>query len=152
MEYERVRILGIPFIQITLQEMVDVIESRIVQNEKTFLVTANPEIVMQALEDDVYRKILHKAHYITADGIGVVKAATLLGSHLPERVTGFDLFISLLERSNARRYSIYLLGAEDAVLQKAKKTIETTYPHCTIVGSHHGFFNWDDRFIENEIK
>lgn len=148
----KVTILGVDFIHITLEKMVEKCDQHVKEAQKAFLVTANPEIVLYAHQNQDYRKVIDKANYITADGIGVVKAAQLLGEPLPERVTGFDLFIRLLEISNKHQYSVYLLGAKQEVLDKAKENIRLTYPNVNIVGSHNGFFDWQDPTIENEIK
>lgn len=43
-----VNILDIPFITNTFEEMVNLINRKINNKEKTFVVTANPEIVMHA--------------------------------------------------------------------------------------------------------
>lgn len=149
---KRVTILGVPFLQTTMNEMIGRLVNHIHNQEKAFVVTANPEIVLAAYEDESYNQLLHKATYVTADGIGVVKAANLLGETLPERVTGFDMFISLLEKGNEEGYSIYLLGAREEVLERTIQAINTSYPNIKIAGSHHGFFNWEDTAIEEQIK
>lgn len=149
---QKVSILGIPFINITLDKMVAKLDQHINEQKKTFVVTANPEIALAAYEDEQYMNMIKKADYITADGIGVVKAASMLGTPLPERVTGFDMFVSLLKLANENKYKIYLLGAQDQVLQKAIANINEQFPGAEIVGSHHGFFDWEDDAIEKEIQ
>ncbi len=151
MDEKKVNILGIPFIHITLQGMVAKLSSHLANKEKAFVVTANPEIALAAHKDKNQKALLAKASYITADGIGVVKAAKMLGTPLPERVTGFDLFISLLEVANEKNYGIYLLGAKDDVLKQTISEINRRYPNVSVVGSHHGFFDWNDKAIEQEI-
>lgn len=152
MSDQKVSILGIPFINITLDKMIARLDEHIYENNKAFVVTANPEIVLAANEDEGYKKAILKADYITADGIGIVKAANLLGKPLPERVTGFDMFMSLLQLANEKQYSIYLLGARDEVLQKAVAEIGDQFPQVNVVGSHHGFFDWKDSKIDDEIR
>ncbi|WP_088104294.1 WecB/TagA/CpsF family glycosyltransferase [Halalkalibacter urbisdiaboli] len=152
MSDQRVSVLGVDFLHTTMNEMVARLAKHLEQEDKTFVVTANPEIVLYAEEDEDYRGYLKKATYITADGIGVVKAAAMLGTPLPERVTGFDMFMELLALANERQYSIYLLGAKDEVLQKTIAEIERQFPQVNIAGSHHGYFDWEDPSIENEIQ
>ncbi|MBU8905970.1 WecB/TagA/CpsF family glycosyltransferase [Desertibacillus haloalkaliphilus] len=152
MSYEKVSILGVDFINTTMNEMIARLGDHLEKEEKAFVVTANPEIVLAAHNDQDYQKLLAKANYITADGIGVVKAAQLLGQPLPERVTGFDMFMALLQLANEKSYKLYLLGAKPEVLEKTKQAVESQFPNVTIVGSHHGFFEWDEPTIENEIK
>ena len=52
--------------------------------------TPNPEIVMAAYEDPEFKDILNSADMCTPDGIGVVYAAKMVGTPVPERVAGFD--------------------------------------------------------------
>jgi N-acetylglucosaminyldiphosphoundecaprenol N-acetyl-beta-D-mannosaminyltransferase len=147
-----VRILGVDFVDSTLFEFLNTLSGHLEREEKTFVVTANPEIVMKVREDASYRAVVEKANYVTADGIGVVKAAGLLGKPLPERVTGFETFMGLLQIANEKGYSIYLLGAQDEVLQKTVAEIMTQFPNVKIAGAHHGFFDWNDDHIPNEIQ
>jgi N-acetylglucosaminyldiphosphoundecaprenol N-acetyl-beta-D-mannosaminyltransferase len=152
MSRQRVDILGVPFLNTTQQEFVHLLHKHVKQQEKAFVVTANPEIVMKTLEDSDFKKIVQQATYVTADGIGVVKAAQLLNKPLPERVTGYDTMIELLKLSNENQYSIYLLGATQETLEKAEKKIKKTYPNVVIAGSHNGFFDWSKTDIQEEIK
>lgn len=149
---ERVYILGIPFVNATRKQFVEQLHRHIQEKEKAFVVTANPEIVMKAKKDSEYGNIVHKANYITADGIGVVKAAQLLKVPLPERVTGYDLMIDLLETANEHTYRVYLLGATEETLRKTAKNIHVTYPNVQLVGSHNGFFDWSNPQIQQEIE
>ncbi|MBT2687095.1 WecB/TagA/CpsF family glycosyltransferase [Bacillus sp. ISL-47] len=147
-----VDILGVPFINTTRSEFVKLLDRHIEKEEKAFVVTANPEIVMKAVEEPEYKSLLDRATYITADGIGVVKGAGLLGKPLPERVTGYDTMIDLLTLGNEKKFKIYLLGAQQDTIEKAVANIRATYPNVEIVGSHNGFFDWDSREIPNEIQ
>ncbi|MFA9559345.1 WecB/TagA/CpsF family glycosyltransferase [Evansella sp. AB-rgal1] len=149
---KKVTILGVSFIHITLDNMVKRLVTHVQEKRKAFVVTANPEIVLYANENKEYKQYIDKADYVTPDGIGIVKGAQLLGQPLPERVTGFDMFMNLLEASNEHRFSIYLLGAKEEVLVKTKDVITKNYPNITIVGSHNGFFDWNDTVIDTEIK
>lgn len=149
---ERVHILGVPFVNTTRKQFVETLHQHILQKEKAFVVTANPEIVMKANTDLHYKKIIQQADYITADGIGVVKAGQLLNTPLPERVTGYELMIDLLALANERAYRVYLLGAAEETLQKTIKNMQHTYPKVKLVGSHHGFFDWNSSHIQQEIE
>jgi len=151
-KYRKVPVLGVEFTHITQEKMVETLIQHVKACRKAFVVTANPEIVLYAQENQEYKKMLDRADYITADGIGVVKAAQLLGDPLPERVAGYDLFIRLLEESNEQHFSVYLLGAREEVLAKTREKIKKDYLNVHIAGSHHGFFDWEDGTIENEIK
>lgn len=149
---DRITILGVPFLNITQNDFITLLDSRIQQKQKTFVITANPEVVMKANEDEEVMQYIHQATYICADGIGVVKAAKILGHPLKERVTGFDTMIGLLQLGNEKRYKIYLLGAKQETLQKAVENIRRNFPNIEIVGFHDGYFDWEQNDISEEIK
>jgi N-acetylglucosaminyldiphosphoundecaprenol N-acetyl-beta-D-mannosaminyltransferase len=151
MSLKTVKILGIPFVNTTRTEFVQTLDEHLIKQEKVFAVTANPEIVMKAIEDRAFKQAIDKASYITADGIGVVKAAQLLNQPLPERVTGYDTMIDLLKLAEQKQYGIYLLGGQQETLDKAVSNIKGTYPTIKIVGQHNGFFNWEDNAVQEEI-
>ncbi|WP_318503435.1 WecB/TagA/CpsF family glycosyltransferase [Bacillus sp. T3] len=150
---DKVDILGIKVSCLTSKETFEHLVTEINNKRKQFVVTANPEIISYAYKNKKYLNDIQKADIITADGIGVVKGAKLLGHNIPERVTGIDIFYDLLKESNNKRYSIYLLGAEESILMKTIANIKKTYPNVNIIGYHHGYFDWnDDETIVNEIK
>lgn len=149
---KQVTIMGVPFLHTNQQNFVSLLEKRIDQKEKTFIITANPEVVMKANEDRELMDIVKMATYISADGIGIVKAAQILGDPLPGRVTGYDTMIQLLEVGNQKQYKIFLLGAQKETIHKTVEKIHETYPHVDIVGYHDGYFNWEDNQIAEMVK
>ncbi|MDQ0254510.1 N-acetylglucosaminyldiphosphoundecaprenol N-acetyl-beta-D-mannosaminyltransferase [Evansella vedderi] len=148
---DKVNILGVEVSAMTHDQTINTLIDAVDNDKKKFVVTANPEIILHAYENRDYFQELSKADIITADGIGVVKGAKLLGRSIPERVTGFDLFISLLRKADQKGNSIYLLGAKEAVLNKTVTYIEEQYPNIKIVGKHNGYFDWEDPSIAKEI-
>lgn len=147
-----VHILGVPFIDTTRKDFIKKLQGRIEKQEKTFVVTANPEIVMHTLQDPEYKQILTKADYITADGIGIVKAAAIIGESLPERVSGYDMMMDLLELANEKRQRIFFLGASEKVLGETVRLVEEKYPGIQIAGHQNGFFDWSDPALPQSIK
>jgi N-acetylglucosaminyldiphosphoundecaprenol N-acetyl-beta-D-mannosaminyltransferase len=149
---KHVEIMGVPFLHTDQKSFVELLDQRIKEKEKTFIITANPEIVMKANEDSSFMELVHQATYVTADGIGIVKAAQLLNDPLPGRVTGYDTMMKLLELGNKKHYKIFLLGAKKETLQKAETKIMETYPNVEIVGSHDGYFNWEENDIAERVS
>lgn len=148
---ETIEILGVPFLNITQQDFLHLLDSCVEQKQKTFVVTANPEVVMKANESEEVMGYIKKATYICADGIGIVKASKLLGKPIKERVTGYDTMMGLLEVSNKKHYKIYLLGAKKETLLKAVENIRRDFPNIEIVGFHDGYFDWHHNQIAEEI-
>lgn len=151
MKNNHVTILGIPFINKRFEEMVDIIVERIKGKKKTFLVTANPEIVMHTLQDKDYKQAVLKADFVVPDGVGILVGSRIMQEPIPERVTGFDMTVRLLELSNQYGWSLYLLGGREEVNQAAAENIKAKYPNLILAGRHHGFFDEQDKCIQEEI-
>lgn len=152
MSFKTIDVLGIPFTCTNQSNFIFQLEKDLFENKATVVVTANPEIVMYAKTSPKFKSLLHNADYITADGIGIVKAAQFLGTPLPGRITGYDLLCNLLDVANQKNYSIYFLGAKEATLNLALKNIKKMYPNLLIAGSHHGYFEMSDSTIVENIK
>ncbi len=152
MKRNSVRILGIDFINKPFHEVAGLLEQYVDNNEKAFIVTANPEIVMYADEHPEYKSMIQAADFVVPDGIGIVIASKILNTPIQERVAGFDLMIRLLELGNEKKWRIYLLGGKQETNKKAVANIASRYPKLQIAGSHHGFFDWTDETVTNEIK
>lgn len=147
-----VEILSIPFIDTNMDEFINqMIYPRIRNQEKTFVVTANPEIVEYANEHQDYKDIITKADYITPDGIGIIMASKWLNQPLQERITGFDLMNQLFAIANEQSLKVYLLGAEESVIEKAASKVRQQFPSITLVGYHHGYVDIEDETLAKSI-
>ncbi|MFC7394487.1 WecB/TagA/CpsF family glycosyltransferase [Scopulibacillus cellulosilyticus] len=139
------------FINSDINSFVQDLNNRLANRLKTFIITANPEIIMYAGEDPEFRDVIHKADYIVPDGAGVVIASRILGTPLMERITGFDLMQEILKAAEKKGYSVYFLGAEPEVIEKAAGKIQGDFPQLNIAGYHHGYIE-DDTELVNEIR
>lgn len=152
MSFTTIDILDIPFTCTTQLDFIKQLELDLNKPQPTFIVTANPEIVMFAKKTPSFSNLLKKADYITADGIGIIKASKKLNTPLPERVTGYDILCDLLVLANKKNFSVYFLGAKEDTLDLAVKNVGENYPNLKIAGSHHGYFDINDEKIITNIK
>ena len=65
---------------------------------------------------------------IIPDGIGVVKAAKILGTPLKERVPGVELGEKMIEYCAAHGKKVYFLGGKPGVAETAKENLLQKYP------------------------
>lgn len=141
-------IMDIDFVNMSKSDLLQThLYPRLDDGEKTFLVTANPEIVMQARENAVYKQILRRADFVTPDGTGIVMASKYVGDPVQERIPGFDLMQDLLQYADEKGLACYFLGAKEYVVDRAVVNIKETYPSLVVAGSHHGYFS-DDEGVE----
>lgn len=149
---KHVTIMGIPFVNVTKRKLVDnYLYNRLINKEKTFVVTANPEIVMLARSNDSFNTLIQKADYIVPDGAGVVLASRIIGNPLPERIPGYDLMIDLIKYAEQHQLRCYFLGAKKEVNDKMIDRLAKYYPKLQIAGKNHGFFDLEDVEIVDEI-
>ena len=149
---QKVEILNFFFNSLKKNELLSHLYKKINNKEKTFLVTANPEIVMYANKDAGYKDIIQGADYLIADGYGIILASKLLGKPLPERIPGFEIMTALLEEGDRQGWSVYFFGAKEEVVSKAVTTVTERYENLTIAGYHNGYFDWNDTYVQEEIK
>lgn len=149
LKYEKV--LGYDFVNNSMNEFVDEMHLRIKNGKKTFVVTANPEIITYANTHPHYEKVLKQANFIIPDGVGITIASKLLGNPLQERITGFDFMTELLRISDKKQYKVYFLGTQPGVIDQTVHNIKQVFPNIDVAGFHHGFFEEDQQII-NEIK
>ena len=130
-------ILGVAFDALTLDDADALLRS----GAGGYIVTANPEIVLHCREDAAYAAAVNGAALVLADGVGDLCAARILGTPLPERVTGADLVPRLLSRLAQRSGSVFLYGARPGVAQRAGEKLKNAYPGLRIAGAENGYIS-----------
>jgi N-acetylglucosaminyldiphosphoundecaprenol N-acetyl-beta-D-mannosaminyltransferase len=101
----------------------------------------NGNKIAQVRHDRDMERIMWKADYVLADGQPLLPMGRLLGVRLPERIDGIGLMGKLLKLADERRYSVYLLGAKQSVLDTCVDKIRRQYPNLRIAGSRNGYFS-----------
>lgn len=127
-------------------------EKNLVNEKRTFIVTANPEIFMQAKEDESLSSLLLDSETtMIADGIGIVKGAEMLGISVCEKIPGVELAEFMLSACNKHKKRVFLLGAKKEVLNTLCLKIAEKYPSLILVGSCDGYVPDKDEVFE-EIR
>lgn len=123
-----------------LNEFSEILRDKLLKEEKAFVVTANPETLMIGQKNETFRKILLNKHTtITADGIGVIKGAQMLGYDISERVTGVDIVKQLFVTADQEHKSVYLFGAKPEVVKKLAEKLITEYKGLKVLGYTDGY-------------
>jgi N-acetylglucosaminyldiphosphoundecaprenol N-acetyl-beta-D-mannosaminyltransferase len=107
---DRVAIGSIEVDRVTFAGALDAIEDMIRARRGGAVFTPNVDHVVLADEHDEFRRSYRGASLCLADGMPLVWTARLLGSPVPEKVSGSDLVPRLMERAAARGHRVYLLG------------------------------------------
>lgn len=164
---KKVDIAGVNFDAITYNDVLTAIEVYVRTNKQVYITTPNPEMVLDANKNESFAHTLHDSEISIPDGIGILWASYYLGlpkrstgigkflqlfsslskiflcpksirKHLPERVTGSDLFNKIIEESQDKRWRIFLLGAAPGVAKIAIDRLMNKYPNAIFAGSYSG--------------
>lgn len=152
MSDEYVEILGLKFNNLTYKEFLKELYRQLQQKNKSFVVTANPEIVMYAKKDNHYFKLIQNADYIAPDGIGIVSAAHFLNTPIKQRIPGFELTLGLLEIANRLGKRVYFIGGKEDIVEKAVGKVTNQWPNIEIAGFHHGYFDHNNPAYIDMVK
>jgi N-acetylglucosaminyldiphosphoundecaprenol N-acetyl-beta-D-mannosaminyltransferase len=134
-------VLGVPIAAATMEEVVERCHRAIRERGRIAIGVVNAAKVVKMSADPELRAAVLAADLIVADGMSVVWASRLLGTPLPERVAGIDLFERLLELADRHRFSVYLLGARQQTVEEVARRVAERHPGARIVGVGNGYFS-----------
>lgn len=144
-----VQVRGLSFNNLTVAETIETLTDRLESGTQTAVFTPNAEIVQACIDDPSLYPIVGSADLLVPDGIGVIKAAKILGTPLKEKVAGVVVGEKLIEElSHRQNHSLFLLGGKPGVAQIAADNMIKKYPGLTIAGLHDGYFQKEG--AENE--
>ncbi|SFC09661.1 WecB/TagA/CpsF family glycosyltransferase [Tropicimonas isoalkanivorans] len=89
--------------------------------------------------DSAYAEAMATADTILPDGIGVDLAARMTGRRLTANLNGTDFTPRLLREAARRGMSVYLMGAEPGVADKAADRLCLDIPGLRIAGTRDGY-------------
>lgn len=131
---ERLWVGSIPIDVITFAGALDAIEELVASGRGGSVFTPNVDHIVQAEEDARFRRAYADATLSLVDGTWVLWASRLLDKPLPEKISGSDLMVPVIERAARRGHRVYLLGGGDGVAQRAAEKLAQTYPELVIAG------------------
>lgn len=149
----RITILNTTIDVLNIEDTIDLVEQYVIKRVPLHLIGVNANKINELNMNERLRQIVNSCGIINADGASVIMASRFLGKPLPERVAGIDLMQSLVSLSERKGYSVYLLGAQQDIVEKTAEVLKTQHPKLNVVGIHNGYFKENDwPSISNEIK
>lgn len=158
-ELPRVDVLGVPVAQITTAQYCGWLLKNLSARRGSgsaggplFITYLNAACSNIAAEDTEYRRILHEADCVYADGQAVVWAAGLVADGLPERVNAGDFIVEFCEHLARRGLSIALVGGRPGVAARAAAAWLEEAPTLEVTGTWNGFFEDGGRRVCDAIN
>jgi N-acetylglucosaminyldiphosphoundecaprenol N-acetyl-beta-D-mannosaminyltransferase len=123
-----------------------------VEGTRGWFGSVNVLAVNISIQHEWFRSFFHNALFTYCDGAGVRMGAWMLGHRIPERIALTDWIDDVCAIAHSLDKSIFLLGAKEQTIARARNVLEARYPGLRIAGSHHGYFSSeDDRSIAEII-
>jgi N-acetylglucosaminyldiphosphoundecaprenol N-acetyl-beta-D-mannosaminyltransferase len=129
----RIQIGKLPIDVVDLAGSVNAIEDLIGVGGTVF--TPNVDHIVMGEQNEVFRRAYQRTSLSLVDGVPVLWASRLLGRPLPEKVSGSDLVLPLMERAAARGWRVFLLGGAPGTGEIAAARLKEQFPSLLIVGT-----------------
>lgn len=135
------KILGVDITDVDTSRAIQIIEEGIL-NPKALpksIFFVNAHTLNLATANAEYRETMNTADHVFGDGTGVRWAARLQGVRVKDNLVGTDLVPNLFRQTANRGYSYYMLGSDQATVDKAARYSCEKFPGWRLAGKHHGF-------------
>lgn len=135
----KVGILDVKINKITIGETIEEIRNFLKSDRGHCIVTANPEMIVEAQKDAELREIINNADIVIPDGTGIVIASKIIfpKNSLAQKITGIDLLYEIAEKFSDS-YKIFLLGGREGVAKLTAEKLKEKFPRVKIVGVFSG--------------
>jgi N-acetylglucosaminyldiphosphoundecaprenol N-acetyl-beta-D-mannosaminyltransferase len=133
--HQRLDIRGLPLDPLTEDQVVDRVMDALLAGQGGWIATPNVDHVRRAIADPGLAALIHTADISVADGAPVVWATRLAGQPVPARVTGADLLWSLSAAAAEHGRSVYLLGGDTGVPERAAAALQAAHGYLKVVGT-----------------
>lgn len=131
----RIRIGSLPIDRVTLSDAIRRIDQLVQAGAGGTVYTPNVDHIMVAEEQPEFRAAYERVSLSLVDGMPVVWVSRLLGTPLPERVSGSDLFDPLLALAAQRGWRVYLMGGGPGVAELACRKLCERLPGLRFAGT-----------------
>ena len=112
----------------------DAVERLVAAGDGGFVVTPNVDHLVLVQRDARLRDAYRRARLSLADGQPLLWMARLLGTPLPEKVSGSDLIEPLMASAAAAGRRVFFFGATPQVSAEAERRLVRRHPRLKIVG------------------
>ncbi len=125
--------------------IVEAVEKACNEDKKIILANYNINAFNLSMQLPWYQEFLQNADIVNCDGMGILKAISIMGLDLPldYRVSYTLLMPKILENCNQNEFSVFLLGGKYKHLNSSLDNLNLNYPKIILAG-HHGYFDKED--------
>jgi N-acetylglucosaminyldiphosphoundecaprenol N-acetyl-beta-D-mannosaminyltransferase len=134
-------VMGYPLWVVDVEGLIRLLLDRAVAGVRTRVSYLNAHSWNLARRNPEFRQLLLSADILYADGMSLVWASRLLGTALPARLSSADYVVDFARACASRGVSVYLLGGNKGVAERAAGRLAELAPGLAVVGADHGHFH-----------
>jgi N-acetylglucosaminyldiphosphoundecaprenol N-acetyl-beta-D-mannosaminyltransferase len=134
-ELDRVNILGVGVNAISMAESVQYTDMFLREKGQSYVCVTGVHGIMEAQEDDEFKRILNSSFLTTPDGMPTVWLGRWHGFRKMSRVYGPDFMHEICKLSLERGYRHFLYGGNTGVAEELASKLSSCYPGLQIVGT-----------------
>lgn len=116
-----------PIDVLTFDAALEAIGQLVAEKKGGYVVTPNIDHVVLADSNEAFKASYQDASLSLVDGQPLVWASRLLGEQLPEKISGADLILPLMDMAAKRKWRVYFMGAGPGVAEKAAEEVRLRY-------------------------
>jgi len=128
-------LFGVRVHSVTLSAALDIVDQAISRRERLQISVLNAAKVVNMRRDPTLRDDVVGSDIVLADRIAVVWSSCPLGLSLPERVTGIDRMVGILDRGNLKNYFLLLSKCYRRSFQRCRRETGVTLTWSQARGS-----------------
>lgn len=138
----RVSLMGLELDALSEREVIETV----VLSEQLggWVCPVNLDVLRQVVQAPPIQGMVEEADLIVADGMPLIWFSQLQGTPLPERVAGSSLILSLPVQAAKRDRSIFLLGGDPGVAERAAARLVALNPALTVAGTFCPEWGYED--------
>lgn len=106
-------------------------------NKFVWIVTINPEILLETRKNLAYKKAVMRADMRVVDGFGLFALLRVFGDRV-SRVTGVELAERLVQEAHRKKWRVGLIGGASGSAKKSVEALKSAYPELEIMGEEGG--------------
>lgn len=130
---QRIRVGALQIDALSRAQALDAIVRLVRAGRGGTVFTPNVDHIVQAEHDATFRDAYGRATLSLVDGTPVLWAARWLGTPLPEKLSGSDMFEPLIERAVNENLRVALLGGGPGVAELAARNLKNRWPSLQVV-------------------
>lgn len=129
-----IRLFDLNILAADLEQATDLLAASAKQRDgrARIVVTPNVDHIVRLDKQPEFKRDYACADFIFADGMPLIWFSRMMGTPLPERVTGADLFVQLCRKAVEQSLTVRLIGGMPGSEEQLRQLFEQHYPGLQI--------------------